>query len=559
MNYFISKVMQFRLKTISFISLLLFCLLFVACQGQPSPSMPVISHSELKPGVSLLTPLPATPVKSVVAATPAPAPVAGGEAVVGLIGQPQSLNPITESSTPLQELTPLLFDTLLDVNPHTAELRPRLAEHWFYRDDNREVVFQLQPNLKWSDGAPLTAGDIVESLEATRHPALLAFSNISAPDDETLVFTFASIDCSAVTTMGQLPLLPAGQIADSMPLGSGPFRVADWSPDQNSLRLIRNPYHTGELAYLDGIKIRFFEAEEAETALSEGQFDAIGPFSNKVNNPDPAALTDIAYLAPEVVYVAMNFAPSNGTPMSPLVRQALTLALDRETILSEALARDGQLATSAQLPRHWAANPDIAPPQYDPEQARALLASAGLTDTDGDGWLDQDGERLDLSLRLNGKEPLYQDLGWLVSSYYRDLGLYARAESTSSASLIDDLFTHDFELAIFRWPILPDPDQRLYWRSDENQAGKGLNFTSYNNPQVDKLLDQGVSIPGCEPQDRAKTYAAAQEMLNKDRPVDFLLIPHRHLMVTDRLAGFDPGPFAPFTWNAAFWHLRRDQ
>ena len=131
----------------------------------------------------------------------------------------------------------------------------------------------------------------------------------------------------------------------------------------------------------------------------------------------------------------------------------------------------------------------------------------------------------------------------MVSKYYRDLGLFARAESVPFDSIVDDLFTHDFTLDIFSCPILPDPHQRLFWHSTEN------------NPQVDALLVEGVAVPGCQPQVRADVYTDLQQYLAQERPVDFLLAPNRHLLVATRLQGVQPGPFAPFTWNVTGWYL----
>jgi ABC-type transport system substrate-binding protein len=124
--------------------------------------------------------------------------------------------------------------------------------------------------------------------------------------------------------------------------------------------------------------------------------------------------------------------------------------------------------------------------------------------------------------------------------------------------VVDDLFTHDFTLAMFSWPILPDPDQRMYWRSTENTEGLGLNFTSYNNPQMDELLAEGVAIPGCQAQDRADIYKEIQAILAQDRPVDFLLTPNWHILVANRLHGLRPGPFMPFTGNVNEWYLERE-
>ena len=193
-----------------------------------------------------------------------------------------------------------------------------------------------------------------------------------------------------------------------------------------------------------------------------------------------------------------------------------------------------------------------------PWRSRAISRASWQRCARAARWLEQAGQRQELELRLNGQNELYENLGWLISSYYRDLGLFARAESVPVDSVIDDLFTHDFNLAIFSWPILPDPDQRLYWHSTENTEGIGLNFTSYNNPEVDKLLDEAVAVPGCEVEERADLYADIQRILAKERPVDFLLAPNRHILVADRLQGVAPGPFAPFTWNVTGWQVREE-
>lgn len=528
----------------------------MACQAgaaTPEPTSP-------PPTVpATVTPLPIPqnqpPTPTVVPIRPRAAVAQGGVATLGIVGPPPTLNPITENNPVLRQIAPLLFDSLLQADPVSAELRPGLAESWDYSDDGSQVTFFLSPDLTWSDGTPLTAAQVVASLQATQHPALLKFSQIRAVDNRTLTLEFINIDCAAVTSLALLPLLPAAQILDPQPMGSGPFVVDGWSDDGQTLLLGRNGNRRGGGALLDGLAVHFIAPENLKIVLSEGagQFDAIGPVIGPVT--PPPNFDQQTFTAPELLYVAVNYAPKNEPPLPAAVRQALPQAIDRQTILNEILAGDGQLLAGTLLPGHWAASGQVAPPAYNPDAARALLRRAGLRDTDGDGWLDSNGQRLDLTLRLNGKNPREQELGWLVSSYYRDLGLYARAESVPPDSLIDDLFTHDFQLAIFSWPLLPDPDQRMFWHSRENTEGIGLNFTSYSNPKLDTLMEQAVAVPGCQTQRRADFYGQAQQLLNADRPVDVVLAPHWHVFTAGRLHGPSPGPFAPLTWNAADWYL----
>jgi len=518
----------------------------------PSAASPDIASTQSS-GLATLRPTAALTPASTSLALPR-----GGLAILGLIGQPDNLNPIIENNSALRELTPLLFETLLQVDPNTAQLQPGLAQSWEYSADGKQVTFHLPSHLKWSDGAPLTAAAVANSLKATEHPALLAFSRIYAPDAETLELTFAAIDCAAVTTLAQLPLLPAAEILEATPTGSGPFKVAAWSENKRTLTLERNPNYHSPIPPLDGLTIRFIQPDEVAIALSEGQFDAVGPLQSPISNLQPPTFTDLVYPAPQVTYLAINFDPKNDDPVESEVRQALLLALDREAILAEAWGGDGQLLAGSLLPGHWAANSSLSWSAYDPDAAQTLLAKAGLRDENGDGWLDRAGQRLELSIRMNGENPLQQNLGWLISSYYRDLGLFVRADSVAFTGLVDDLFTHDFDLAIFSWPLLPDPDQRLYWRSTENTVGSGLNFTSYRNPRLDNLLSRAVAVPGCGFEARAKIYADIQKILTQERPVDFLLTPNRHLLVSERLHGLKPGPFAPLTWNVTEWYLQEE-
>jgi peptide/nickel transport system substrate-binding protein len=399
---------------------------------------------------------------------------------MGLVGRLDSLNPITSNNAPLRELTSLLFDSLLRVDPQSGRLQPGLAQSWEYSPDGRRVTFHLPDDLRWSDGTPLTAADLAASLTATRHPALQAFSRLDASGDNELVLTLAQIDCAAVTNLAVLPLLPSAEITATVPRGSGPFKVADRG--ERSLTLTPNPTFWGEEPLLDELIIRLLDSnDDLPVALSEGQFDLIGPLQGPLPVVDTPGFNKLVYPAAQMVYLAINYDPKNGEPLPSEVRQALVLALDRPAILEELSSEAGYLLAGPLLPRHWAASPELSLPDYDPEQARQLLAQAGLRDTDGDGWLDQYGERLELGIRLNGQNGLHQNLGWLLSSYYRDIGVFVRAEGVAFDSVVDDLFTHDFYLAIYSWPLLADPDQRPYWHSIENTVGLGLNFTSYHN------------------------------------------------------------------------------
>ncbi len=552
-----------RMGLMSLISCLL---ILMACQASNEAVKPTATSGIVEfEATATPTPMPTatvippTPAETLETTPPDLIPLPESETVLaGLMGSPTTLNPITGNHPAARQLTPLLYESLLQVDPNTATLQPGLAQAWEFSRNGRQVTFTLPDNLVWSNGEQMTAGAIVESLQATQHLALLSFSTISAPNDQTVQMTFDTINCSALTTLGLLPLIPSADIESDQPLGSGPFAIAEWSENRRTLILGQNPnYHGDAPPSVPGFTIRFLNQDTLEVILSEGQFDVVGPFPPLTLNRVPDYLTDITYPTAQMIYLAISYDPKNKDPLPQTVREALLVGLDREVLLNEAAGGDGQRLAGPLLPTHWAANEMITEPDFNVEMAKTLLQRSGLRDTNNDGWLEQDGERLELSIRLNGQNQLHQNLGWLISSYYRDLGLFVRAEGAPRDSVIDDLFTHDFRLAIFHWPILPDPDQQIYWHSREDTPGLGLNFTSYDNPDLDVSLFEANSIPDCDPQTRAEIYGEIQETLSRDRPVDFLMAPNQHLLVGPRLQGVQPGPFRPFTWNVNDWQLQR--
>jgi ABC-type transport system substrate-binding protein len=103
--------------------------------------------------------------------------------------------------------------------------------------------------------------------------------------------------------------------------------------------------------------------------------------------------------------------------------------------------------------------------------------------------------------------------------------------------------------------VRPELDYYSYWHSDAIEAELGLNLPAYSNPQVDNWLDTADDLPGCAADERADLYRQIQAQLVDDQAVDFLMFPNAFLIYRANLSGLAPGPFAPFTWNAAEWYL----
>jgi peptide/nickel transport system substrate-binding protein len=466
----------------------------------------------------------------------------------------------------------LLFDSLLAYDRDSGQLVPRLAERWQVSRDARTITFTLRADARWQDGQPLVADDVAFTLEAARDPALDSLygpslahvAEVAAPDDRTLVIHLDSGGCPSLTALGAVPILPHHLLAGSgtltqplaiAPLGSGPFIYVNQTA-QGEVQLRSNAVYWGGAPYLDALNYRPFEtATDLQRALQDRRIDvALMPRAD-IWDPDAAEppFSVYRYPAGELLFVAFN----NSHPLlkDARVRRALSMAIDRQSLLDQTLHGNGELIAGSLSPQHWAADPGLQAPPYDPEAARQLLLESGWSDTDGDGWLDREGERLHLSVRANGGNRLREDAAMLVAGYYRAIGIDATAELVIWGAVVDDLFTHDFEAIVFSWPLGPDPDQSQWWLSGQDEVGSGDNFVSFADDQVDRLLQEASAMPLCDPDRRAQLYRQVQDALAQKRPYDFLLVPYASVLARPDLRGLAAGPLAGPLESAPAWYL----
>jgi peptide/nickel transport system substrate-binding protein len=548
--------------------------------GTATPSQPEAVSS---PEATTIIPT-AIPTSTVIAAsvvlpstTPSPqAPQPGGQIIVGGLGRPDTLNPLLVESEAGRALVPLLFDSLLAYDPDSGQVIPHLAETWMVAGDGESITFTLRADALWHDGQPVVADDVAFTIEAARDPALDSLygpqlSHVvkaNAPDDTTLVVELDEPDCPSLGVLGELPILPQHLLAnsdlsvaslDDVPVGSGPFVFVDWTPE-GEVHLSRNENYWGGAPYLEAWSYRpFTDVEDLQRAWAADQIDvALMPPGRLpgVADSSPALKVNQSvyhYLSPGFFFVAFN----NAHPVlsDPRVRLALSMAVDRQELLDQALDGMGELIAATLPATHWAADPALSPPPYDPDGARQLLAEAGWTDSDGDGWVDRGGKRLRLPIRTNGGDRLREDVATLVAGYYRAIGIDASTELVSWGALVDDLFTHDFEAIVFGWPLQADPDQSRWWLSTENDVGIGYNFVSFTDDMVDRLLQEALTVPGCDAVRRAERYQQIQYLLTQERPYDFLFIPYATVLTRPDLHGVVAGPFAGPLESVAAWYV----
>ncbi len=482
-------------------------------------------------------------------------PRPGGAYVEGVVGQLGSLNPLFgEATAGSNDLDALLFDPLVRVLPSGA-VEGRLASHWDVSPDGRTYSFTLRSNARWSDGAPLTADDVVFTVRTVQDPqfpgALLTQSwkdiIATAVDAEHVRFALPGHNAGFLANLELLDIVPSHLLAGRAmadlasaspnlnPVGTGPFRLVAQTAD--TIQLERNPY-AWRKPWIDTMTIRSFPSQSAAlNGLDRSEVDGVANLSpsgvaHETGNKQVSVIGTATYQYAELV---LNLKPDEPFFGDVKVRQAIAKAIDRPAIIRDVLGGQA-VQDGGPIPPSigWAFDPNAQQPAYDPAGAAKLLDSAGWTMVNG--------------LRTKGTTPMsfgltvssdvlpYQRVAEQVSEQLAQVGIQAQLQPVTTAALIHDyLNPRTFDMALTAFDNGPDPDVYTFWHSSQNHIG-GFNFSGMKkNVFIDGDLEDGRNTLDLKA--RAKAYQTFQEDFLKEQPAVFLYSPRYLLAISKRIHG----------------------
>ncbi len=464
-------------------------------------------------------------------------PSSGGSLVVALSAEPKFLNSAVQSNNAASFITPKLFDGLLAYDPDFTP-RGQLAESWQQSDDGLTLTFRLRANLRWHDGQPLTAEDIVFSYTeawkkfSPRASSLFAtVSNVEAADERTIVWTLNAPSPYLIYAFSShiLQVIPkhvyAGtdllsNPANAAPVGSGPFKFAEWERG-SYLRLVRNEdYWDNPRPYLDEIIFRFIpDGASRAVALETGEVDLIG--ETAVPGSDLSRLSALPHIATtadgyDYVATATYFMFNLDRPVFQdlRVRKALAHAIDRNFIVTNIWQGQGTAGTGP-VPASLKAFYDADTPQYtfDLEKAAALLDEAGHKPG-------SDGIRFSITHDPFPASESYIRVGEYLRDTFGRIGVKLTLRSQDVGAYVKRIYTdRDFDTANFLMSVGPDPAigiQRMYWSKTYQPGTPFSNGSHYSDPQTDRLLEEAARE--VDPARRRSLYVEFQRKIKTDIP-----------------------------------------
>ena len=388
-------------------------------------------------------------------------------------GNQQSLLDVTNSRDSITYLNyELIYDPLVNYGD-SGQYEPGLAESWEISPDGKEYIFHLRKGVKFSDGSDFNADAMLFNVARWKDkPSTASISvynnmtGIEKIDDYTVKMTFNKNYYPYLSEltytrpcrmMSPNSVSPEGDVNGEFqtPIGTGPWMIESCEEGVQTV-LVPNPYYWGEKPKVDKLVLKVIKDGDARLmALQSGEVD----FS-----AESLQTEDIQMLAKDENLATMASPGSRGFHLifnyekealqDKKVRQAINYAIDRDSIANNLLEGNGIAAkgmfNAEVVPYVTDANsPGYA---FQPEKARQLLKEAGYEDTNGDGYVDKNGENLSLSLLLQNTEyPAWKPVCELVQSQLKEVGIEVNLDLKEQNAYYDGIWTtRDYDMAIYR-------------------------------------------------------------------------------------------------------------
>ena len=531
-------------------------------------------------------------------------PTRGGRITVTLRAEPRSFNRLVAANAVTDAFTHLTQAKLVRVNRTTSELEPWLAEKWETASDQRTFTLTLREGLTWSDGTPFTTADVLFTFRAVfdeRAHSVLASAltldgqpiTVSAPDARTVRIVYPAPFGPGLRLLDNLPILPRHKLEGLLDAGTfgqawnpatpptelagmGPFQLAHYEPGQR-LTFVRNPRYWRTAAdgtalpYLDEVVLEIVPDQSAELVrLQSGQADmmqqalrsedlaALRPHidSGRVSLVELGVSTD-----PDAFFLNLRERfwsndPRRGWITRRELRQALSHAVDREAFAESVFLGAAVPVWGPVSPGNtqWF-SPNVPRYPYSLDQSRGLLAGLGLTNRDGDEWLeDEHGTEVRFSvLTYRGNQVLERETAFLRDEV-RKVGIALDVVAVEQNALVDRMLKGSFEAIYFGYNATDlDPAlNRDFWLSSGaahiwNMA-QAKPATAWES-EIDGLIAKQTSATDAD--ERRRLFAEVQRVFGEQVPVLYFAAPRLYMGVSTRTVNLAPSVLRPqLLWSA---------
>ena len=530
---------------------------------------------------------------------------AGGRLVVALRSEPKTINPVLAVDEPSRDVIRCLTADLIHINRGSLKTEPSLAKSWKVSNDGRQYTLQLRHGLRFSDGEPFTADDVIfsfqvyldEKINSSQRDLLVVDGKpitVVKVDAYTIRFELAKPYAAAERLFDGVAILPrhlleasyrSGAFSQAWKLsmlpsqfaGLGPFRLKEYVPGQRVV-LERNPYYWkadragNQLPYLNEVVFLFVPSEDAQVIrFQSGDTEVLSRFSaenfavlQKQQGTKGYHLDDLGPgLEYNFLFFNLNDLSSKNLPeiskkqawfQDLRFREAVSAAIDREGIVrlvygGRATAIWDQVTPGNKL---WV-DDKIAHPKQSVERARGLLQSAGFSWKNG-ALLDPQGNPVEFSILTSASNAQRAKIATIIQDDLSQLGMAVQVVPLDFHAMVDRLqSSYNYEAAVMglvSGDADPTSEMNVWLSNGEthlwhpNQTKPGTAWESEMDGLMEKQL---VTLDYAK---RKQLYDRVQEVVAEELPVICLVSPNILVGAANRVGNFRPAILVPYAlWN----------
>lgn len=542
-------------------------------------------------------------------------PQSGGTVIGAMDHAPSGqFNPIFYEEVYEENILQFTHEKLLQQNDR-LEFIPKLAKEWTFNEDHSEVTFKLQEGVKWHDGVPFTAKDVVFTYKMLSSPGYIEaggtrsyfaerllgyeefstgttddFPGVLAKDDGTVIFKFKEPNVLALSDASfyiipehvfkEIPLADIPEAVESREagkmIGTGPFKFAEMVQGEQYILEKNADYWQGE-PYLDRVVWRIVDQAVILGLLENGDIDFVADPNgfqaadyDMVEAMEQVEIIEQSDFGYQIMGMMVNHRAAGDTAINPSdwtvnenledqkVRQAIAYAIDRQEMIDELLYGKGTVQNSPIATQFWAYD-DSNPPQYEfnPDKAKAVLDEAGYVDINHDGFRENpEGEEWILNLNYPLGNQIRERSAPVIEKFIEAVGIKIDLRQPKEAQVYFEELeknAQDWDLYLVGWSLsFTDPDPSGLWYSTA-----AYNYSRWNHSEADALVDRASSPPEAfDQQYRKQKLSEWQVKFGEDLPAFILYAQNKLYAHNKRLRGVDVMPFS-FIHNPHLWYVTR--
>lgn len=505
-----------------------------------------------------------------------------GTIVIRNMGNLTSWNPTLTSDGASIQARNLLWPALINTDETTGEPVPGL-QTWEISDDTLTYTFQIRDDATWSDGTPISSADVKFIIEAIQSDIETVYETeveqivaVNIIDEKNYEIVLDEVNCAFLPGFGGIRLLPAHKYAADFSdfessdfnmnpdVSGGPYILDEWAPTEFEAYTANPDYWGGAPAIPSLINRVMEDAAIGVQAIQAGEVDYMtmqGDLFQQITDRDGLAWS--SYPQTSVGFLSLNWKDPNDPQPAydeegnsieqaphPLfgdvrVRKAVALGVNVQDMI-DAMGPDGGTPLVGTVsPISWAYHDELPRYTYDPEGAIALLEEAGWVDSDGDGVREKDGEPLAFTISYSSILQMFETEALLIQDQLNQIGFDVSVEHYEWGNYLEEVYfgqKYDATPMTNSDGAAAEPNTFTgLLLSRRDTPGSGGNVASYINPEVDALIDQARSIPGCAQDERTAIYHQIQEITHEEVAYVWLFVPNMFHVSNSRIGGFEPG------------------